>query len=123
MWKLRYSRVELDFEETVLRSGRQEETASQPSVNLVVRKSHGLPRPPVAALNNLPGVRELHIHVHITAINDSSLCTYSFPRLRLFVQDILILLSNSNAPARRCSRGLCLSCTCDGLCHPLRVEY
>lgn len=55
MWKLQYSKVELDFEETALRSGRQEETASPPNFQLVVEKSHGLPRPPVdAALNNLP---------------------------------------------------------------------
>ena len=54
MWKLQYSKVELDFVETALRSGRQEETASPPNFQLVVEKSHGFPRPLVDALNNLP---------------------------------------------------------------------
>ena len=46
----------------------------------------------LAALNTLPGVREFHIHVLITApAKDNSLYPYASPRPRLYVQDILIL--------------------------------
>ena len=51
------------------------------------------------ALNGLPGVREFHIHVLVTApTKDNSLYPYASPRPRLYAQDILVLLSEQANP-------------------------
>lgn len=53
----------------------------------------------LAALNTLPGVREFHIHVLVTApAKDNSLYPYASPRPRLYAQDILVLLSEQANP-------------------------
>ncbi|KAH9969927.1 histone acetylation protein-domain-containing protein [Russula dissimulans] len=53
----------------------------------------------LAALNTLPDVREFHIHVLVTApAKDNSLYPYASPRPRLYVQDILVLLSEQPNP-------------------------
>ena len=53
----------------------------------------------LAALNTLPGVREFHIHVLVTAPSkDNSLYPYASPRPRLYAQDILVLLSEQANP-------------------------
>jgi regulator of Ty1 transposition protein 109 len=53
----------------------------------------------LAALSTLPGVREFHIHVLITApAKDNSLYPYASPRPRLYVQDILGFLSEQANP-------------------------
>jgi hypothetical protein len=70
MWKLQYSKVELDFEETALRSGRQEETAS-PHWQLVVEKSHGLPRPLVE--RRCPQ----HMHLLVSAYTSRTSSSFS----------------------------------------------
>lgn len=51
------------------------------------------------ALKTLPDVREFHVHVLVTApAKDNSLYPYASPRPRLYVQDILILLSEQANP-------------------------
>ena len=53
----------------------------------------------LAALKTLPGVREFHIHVLVTApAKDNSLYPYASPRPRLYAQDILVLLSEQANP-------------------------
>jgi regulator of Ty1 transposition protein 109 len=53
----------------------------------------------LAALKALPDVREFHIHVLVTApAKDNSLYPYASPRPRLYVQDILVLLSEQANP-------------------------
>ncbi|KAI9463804.1 histone acetylation protein-domain-containing protein [Russula earlei] len=53
----------------------------------------------LAALNTLPDVREFYIHVLVTApAKDNSLYPYASPRPRLYVQDILVLLSEQANP-------------------------
>lgn len=53
----------------------------------------------LVALNTLPGAREFHVHVLVTApAKDNSLFPYASPRPRLYVQDILILLSEQANP-------------------------
>ncbi|KAI0301151.1 histone acetylation protein-domain-containing protein [Multifurca ochricompacta] len=51
------------------------------------------------ALNALPGVREFHVHVLVTApAKDNSLYPYASSRPRLYAQDILVLLSEQANP-------------------------
>ena len=53
----------------------------------------------LAALKTLPDVREFHIHVLVTApAKDNSLYPYASPRPRLYVQDILVHLSEQANP-------------------------
>jgi len=53
----------------------------------------------LAALKTLPDVREFRIHVLATApAKDNSLYPYASPRPRLYVQDILVLLSEQADP-------------------------
>ncbi|KAI0055859.1 hypothetical protein BV25DRAFT_1921481 [Artomyces pyxidatus] len=53
----------------------------------------------LAALRSLPGTREFHIHVLVTApAKDNSLYPYASPRPRLYAQDILVLLSEQANP-------------------------
>ena len=72
-------------------------------------RSHGRPTWPLATINfrdhllaalkTLPDVREFHIHVLVTApAKDNSLYPYASPRPRLYVQDILVLLSEQANP-------------------------
>ncbi|KAI0264029.1 histone acetylation protein-domain-containing protein [Gloeopeniophorella convolvens] len=53
----------------------------------------------LAALDVLPDIREFHVHVLVTApAKDSSLYPYAIPRPRLYIQDILVLLSEQPNP-------------------------
>lgn len=53
----------------------------------------------LVALNVLSDVREFHIHVLVSApAKDNSLYPYSFPRPRIYSQDILVLLSEQANP-------------------------
>ncbi|KAA1469757.1 hypothetical protein DENSPDRAFT_796610 [Dentipellis sp. KUC8613] len=53
----------------------------------------------LAALASLPGTREIHIHVLVTAPRKySALYPYAIPRPRLYAQDILVLLSEQPDP-------------------------
>jgi regulator of Ty1 transposition protein 109 len=53
----------------------------------------------LAALKTLPDVREFHIHVLVTApAKDNSLFPYASPRPRIYVQDVLVLLSEQANP-------------------------
>ncbi|KAF8490802.1 histone acetylation protein-domain-containing protein [Russula emetica] len=59
----------------------------------------GEPTASSPALNTLPGVREFHIHVLVTApAKDNSIYPYASPRPRLYAQDILVLLSEQANP-------------------------
>ncbi|KAG6875440.1 hypothetical protein C0993_009248 [Termitomyces sp. T159_Od127] len=56
----------------------------------------------LAALGELPGTREFHLHVLVTgARKDSSLYRHAAPRPRTFVQDILVLLAEETAEGGR----------------------
>ena len=53
----------------------------------------------LTALSTLPDLREFHIHVLVTApAKDNSLYPYASPRPRLYVQDVLVLLSEQANP-------------------------
>ncbi|KAI0042479.1 hypothetical protein FA95DRAFT_1564285 [Auriscalpium vulgare] len=53
----------------------------------------------LSALHDLPGTREFHIHVLVTApAKNNSLYPYALPRPRLYAQDILVLLSEQANP-------------------------